>query len=212
MHSPPREAGSGEVGVRVRGWTPAESGPRSARGTSPGQGLRGRTSVGWSRGIQSGRVGWGCLLPHPHLPLPERRLRASVLRESLGEETQCKQSQRIFVNRLLGVLKHLPLHLKYCRDEFRRRFSGQSERHPCPERALSNVPLPLPRWEQRSQNKMAMNQRDNMPCDLNGCPAFSQATPSCVFFLSNLLLSPTSQPIWTPLSIQSPELISQQSI
>lgn len=63
VHSPEGEAGSGEVRVRVRGWTPAESGPRSARGTSPGRGPRGRTSVRWSRGIQRGREGWGCLLP-----------------------------------------------------------------------------------------------------------------------------------------------------
>lgn len=63
VHSPEGEAGSGEVRIRVRGWTPAESGPRSARGTSPGQGPRGRTSVRWSRGIQRGREGWGCLLP-----------------------------------------------------------------------------------------------------------------------------------------------------
>lgn len=78
----------------------------------------------------TGKGGLGGLDPHLRLPLLERRLRAEVSLpwESLGEETQCKQSQRIFVNRLFGVLKHPPLHSKYCRDEFRRRFSGQSEK------------------------------------------------------------------------------------
>lgn len=212
VHSPEGEAGSGEVRVRVRGWTPAESGAPERPGHFPRPGPQGKNVRLVVPGNPTRERGLGLPAAHPRLPLPERRLRASVLPESLGEETHCQQSQRILVNRLLGVLKHLPLHFKHCRDEFRRRFGGRSERHPCPERALTNFPLPPPRWEHRSQNKMAMNQRDNMPCDLNGGPAFSQATPSCVFLLSNLLFPPTSQPIWTPLSIQSPELISQQSI
>ena len=62
-------------GVRARTLS-AESVLGSARSGSPGGARAGRMSARWSWRIQSGRVGWGCLDPHPRLPRPESRVRA----------------------------------------------------------------------------------------------------------------------------------------